>query len=118
MSEIILLIVATGGMASFGRAGGGKPWLRGTLTVVGYSLVPFLVTFFGVVFGTAPKAVKESAQLWFFVWAVACVDVLFLLGRGYAKPDGRWSCAKCPHLNQQYAVICEQSYASKALPCS
>jgi len=46
MFEIILLIVVTGGIASFARARGGKPWLWGTLTVAGYFLVPLLVVFF------------------------------------------------------------------------
>jgi hypothetical protein len=32
MFEIILLIVVTGGIASFARAPGGRPWLWGTLT--------------------------------------------------------------------------------------
>jgi len=126
MFEIILLIVVTGGMASFARAPGGKPWLWGTLTVVGYFLVPFLVTFFAAAFGADPKGVKENAQLWFCVSAVAWVAVLafcarFLLGRGCTKPDGMWSCSNCKYLNQQYAVICEasrQPCASKALPLS
>ena len=126
MFEIILVIVVTGGMASFARAPGGKPWLSGTLTVVGYFLLPFLVTFFAAAFAADPKGVKENAQLWFFVSAVARVAVLafcarFLLGRGYTKPDGMWSCSNGKYLNQQYAVICEaskQPYASKALPLS
>ena len=126
MFEIILLIAATSGIVALARARGGKPWLWGTLTVVGYFLGPFLVTFFAVALGATPKGVKENAQLWFYVSAVTWVAVLafcarFLLGHGYAKPDGTWSCANCRYLNQQYAVICEackQPYASKALPFS
>ena len=63
MFEIILLIAATSGIVALARARGGQPWLWGTLTVVGYFLVPFLVTFFGVALGAAPKGVKENAQL-------------------------------------------------------
>jgi hypothetical protein len=126
MFEIVLLIAATGGIAAFARGRGGKPWLWGMLTVVGYFLVPFLVTFFVVVFGADPQGVKENAQLWFFVSAIAWVAVLafcarFLLGRSYAKPGGMWSCSNCKYLNQHYAVICEackQPYASRALPFS
>ncbi|PYU75652.1 MAG: hypothetical protein DMG49_02705 [Acidobacteria bacterium] len=101
MFEIILLIVVTGGVASFARARGGKLWLRGTLA--GYFLGPFVVTFFAVVLAADPKGVKENAQLWFFVSAVAWVAVLafcarFLLGRGYAKPHGMWSSPNCKYL--------------------
>lgn len=126
MFEILLLIVVTGGIAAFACGRGGKPWLWGTLTVAGYILVPFLVTLVAVVFGADPKGVKENAQLWFFVSAIAWVAVLafcarFLLGRGYAKPDGMWSCSNCKYLNQRYAVVCEaskQPYVSKVLPAS
>lgn len=126
MFEIILLIVAAGGIATFARARGGKPWLWGTLTVVGYFLMPFLVVFFAAIFGADPKELQKDSQLWFFVSAVGWVAILafcarFLLGRNYAKPDGMWSCRNCKYLNKPYAVICEacqQPYASKALPFS
>jgi hypothetical protein len=126
MFEIILLVAATGGIISFARGRGGKPWLWGTLTVVGYFLVPFLVSLFAVLFGADAKEVKENAQLWFYISAVSWVAILafcarFLLGRGYTKPDGMWSCSNCKYLNQPYAVVCEackQPYASKALPFS
>ncbi len=124
MFEIILLIVVTGGIAAFARGRGGKPWLWGTLTVVGYFLVPFLVSFFAVLLGADPKGVKEDAQLWFFGSAIAWVAVLafcarFVLGRNYTKPDGMWSCANCKYLNKQYAVICEACrtpYGNKQKP--
>lgn len=45
MLEIALLIAATAGIAAFARGRGGKPWLWGTLTVVGYFGAPFLVRF-------------------------------------------------------------------------
>ena len=126
MFEIILLMVVTGGIASFACARGGKPWLWGTLTVAGYFLVPFLVVFFAALFGADPKALREDSQLWFFISAVAWVAVLgfcarFLLGLNYAKPDGMWSCSNCKYLNQSYAVLseaCKQPHASKALPFS
>ncbi len=112
MFEIILLIIVTGGIAAYARGRGGKPWLWGALTVAGYFLVPFLVTFFGVLLGADPKRVKEDAQLWFFVSAIGWVAVLafcarFILGRQYAKPEGMWSCPNCNYLNKQYAVLCE-----------
>lgn len=126
MFEIVLLIAATGGIVAFARGRGGKPWLWGVLTVVGYFIVPALVAFCAVLLGADPKGVKESGQLWFYVSAVAWVAVLafcarFLLGRGYAKPNGMWSCKNCKYLNKHYAVICEacrEPYASKAPPFS
>jgi len=126
MFEIVLLIAATAGIAAFARGRGGKPWLWGTLTVTGYFLVPFFVTLFAVLFGADPKEVKQDAQFWFFISAVAWVALLafcarFLLGRSYAKPDGMWSCSHCKYLNQSYAVVCEacrEPYASKSLPFS
>jgi hypothetical protein len=57
MFGIILLIVVTGGIASFARARGGRPWLWVTLTVAGYFLVPFLV--FAAMFGADPKALTH-----------------------------------------------------------
>jgi len=126
MFEIVLLIAATAGIAAFARGRGGKPWLWGALTVIGYFLVPFFVTFFAVLFGADPKEVKQDAQFWFFISAVTWVALLafcarFLLGHSYAKPGGLWSCPNCKYLNKPYAVICEacrQPYASKALPFS
>jgi hypothetical protein len=124
MFEIVLLIVVTGGIGAFARGRGGKPWLWGMLTVLGYFLVPFLVTYLAPVFGADPKGVKENVQLWFFVSAIAWVAVLafcarFLLGSSYEKPGGMWSCPNCTYLNKQYAVICEacqQPYRKKQLP--
>jgi hypothetical protein len=126
MFEIILLLLATGGIAAFARGRGGKPWLWGTLTVVGYFLVPAAVAFFAAMFGADPTSIKENAQFWFFASAITWVAVLafcarFLLGRGYAKPGGMWSCKNCKYLNKHYAVICEacrEPYASKAPPFS
>ena len=125
MLEIALLIAATAGIAGFARGRGGKPWLWGTLTVVGYFLVPFLVSFFAVALGANPGTIKESAQLLFFISAISWVAVLafcarFLLGRGYEKPSGMWSCPNCRYLNKQYAVICEacQQPYGKSTPSS
>jgi len=122
MLEIALLIAATAGIAAFARGRGGQPWLWGTLTVVGYFAVPFLVSFFAVALGADRRTMQENAQLLFFIAAVSWVAVLafcarFLLGRGYEKPNGMWSCANCKYLNKQYAVICEacrQPYGKSA----
>ena len=122
MLEIALLIAATAGIAAFARGRGGKPWLWGTLTVVGYFLVPFLVSFFAAAFGANPLVIKENGQLLFFISAVSWVAAVafcarFLLGRGYEKPSGMWSCPNCKYLNKQYAVVCEacrQPYGKSA----
>ena len=121
MFEIVLLVVATSGIASFARGRGGNPWVWGAMTVVGYFAVPFLVAFSAAMFGVNLGHLKEDAQLWFFISAIAWVAVLafcarFLLGRKYANPGGMWSCPNCKYLNQPYAVICEacrQPYKAK-----
>src|SRR5579863_3688980 len=126
MGEIVLLIIVTGGIVSLARGRGGKPWLWGALTVVGYFLVPFVVSMLAVIGGANPRGIQENEYIWFYASALAWVGILafcarFLLGRGYAKPDGMWPCKNCNYLNKQYAVICEacrQPYASKALPYS
>lgn len=112
MFEIILLFVVTGGITAFARGRGGNPWVWGVLTVVGYFLVPLVVTFVAVLLGADPKSVKADAQLWFFASAIAWVAIMgfcarFLLGHGRKKPSGMWSCPNCKYLNQHYAVICE-----------
>ena len=86
MIEIVLLVAATSGIASFARGRGGNPWLWGAMTVVGYFLVPFLVGFLATIFGTTPDYLKGNAQVLFFISAIAWVAVLafcarFLLGR-------------------------------------
>ena len=121
MFEIVLLIAATTGIASFARGRGGNPWFWGALTVVGYFVVPWLITFLGSLLQLYPKPTGEDAQFLFFISSVAWVAVWafcarFLLGRHYAKPGGMWSCAHCRYLNQPYSVICEacrQPYGSK-----
>lgn len=122
MLEIALLIAATAGIAAFARGRGGKPWLWGTLTVVGYFVVPLLVRFLALNLGANPLDLGENGQLWFFISALSWVAVIafcarFLLGRGYEKPSGMWSCANCKYLNKQYALICEacqQPYGKSA----
>jgi phosphotransferase system glucose/maltose/N-acetylglucosamine-specific IIC component len=123
--EIILLIAATAGITSLARGRGGNPWLWGTLTVVGYFLVPGLIGFLWHVLKPAPMS-RDDAQLLFFIVAIAWVAVLafcarFILGAKYAKPEGMWSCPHCSYLNQPYAVICEacrQPYGTKPQPAS
>lgn len=112
MLEIALLIAAAAGIAAFARGRGGKPWLWGTLTVVGYFVVPFLIRFLVLKLSANPMNMRESGQLLFFISAVSWVAIVafcarFLLGRGYEKPSGMWSCPNCKYLNKQYAVICE-----------
>jgi len=102
MFEIILLIAATSGIVALARARGGKPWLWGTLTVVGYFLVPFLVTFFAVALGATPKGVKENAQVWFYVSAVTWVAVL-------ARPRIRQA--------RRHVVLSELQISESAVRC-
>lgn len=121
MFEIVLLIAATGGIASLARGRGGNPWVWGSLTAAGYFLVPFLVGFLARLLGANTKSMGEDAQLLFFVSSLVWVAGLafcarFLLGREFRNPGGMWPCPNCRYLNQPYAVICEacrQPYSSK-----
>ena len=93
MLEIALLIAATAGIAAFARGRGGKPRLWGTLMVVGYFVVPFLVRFLALKLAASPLDISENGQLLFFISAVSWVAIVafcarFLLGRGYEKPSG------------------------------
>lgn len=122
MLGIALLMAATAGIAAFARGRGGKPWLWGTWTVVGYFGVPSLVRFLAVKLGGNPLDLGENGQLLFFISAVSWVAMIafcarFLLGRGYENPSGMWSGANCKYLNKPYAVICDpcqQPYGKSA----
>ena len=87
MLETGLLIAATAGIASFARGRRGKPWLWGTLTVVGCFVVPFLVWFLALKLGANPVDIGEIGQILFFISAVSWVAIVafcarFRLGRG------------------------------------
>ena len=90
--------------------------------MVGYFLVPMLVSTLATLLGVLPKGKSDDAQILYFVTSLAWVAALafcarFLLGREFAKPGGMWSCPNCRYLNQPYAVICEacrQPYAPKS----
>ncbi|OLB40104.1 MAG: hypothetical protein AUH11_02715 [Acidobacteria bacterium 13_2_20CM_57_17] len=62
MFEIILLIAATSGIVALARARGGKAWLWGTLTVVGYFLVPSLLLFLLWLLGPLRRASKRTLK--------------------------------------------------------
>jgi hypothetical protein len=109
MFEIILLMVAAGGIAAYARGRGGNPILWGSLGVGGYVLIEYLGPF---IMASLGRPLDSDSRLWLFVVAAAWVGVVafcarFLLGRSREKPSGMWSCPNCKYLNQQYAVVCE-----------
>jgi hypothetical protein len=109
MFEIILLVVAAGGIAAYARGRGGNPILWGSLGVGGYVLIEYLGPF---IMASLGRPLDSDSRLWLFVVAAAWVGVVafcarFLLGRSREKPSGMWSCPNCKYLNQQYAVVCE-----------
>jgi len=120
MFEIVLLIVAAGGIAAYARGRGGNPILWGGIGVGGYAVVNYVVP---VILASLGRHLDPDSRMWLFVGAVAWVGVVafcarFLLGSTRERPGGMWSCANCKYLNQQYAVICEacqKPYRSKAL---
>ena len=109
MFEIVLLIVATGGIAAYARGRGGNPFVWGSLGVGGYVVINYLGPVIMVSLG---RPLDPDSRLWLFVVAATWVGIVafcarFLLGSRGEKPSGMWSCPNCKYLNQHYAVICE-----------
>jgi hypothetical protein len=105
MLEIILLVIAVGGVASLARGRGGKPVLWGAIAAVGYVLTAIAVL---VAMGGSARdsIVPRMIAPWFWIAAVAFY-LRFGLGSQYAQPDSQWSCASCHTLNKRSSVICE-----------
>jgi hypothetical protein len=107
MIEIIVVIIATGAIASLARGRGGKPVLWGALAVVGY-----IVTELGtaVVIYALTKDKTPSMVPLFAGWAWMGAVALFLrfgLGSHLAQPDTDWFCSNCKTMNKKSAVMCE-----------
>ena len=100
MFQIILLIMATGGIASRARGRGGHPVVFGALTVVSYLLGEFLARFFG------PDSVMQMVLPWLLVGLLA-FQVRFILGAGRPKPDSMWACRNCDTVNESNYVVCQ-----------
>ena len=121
MFEIVLLIVAAGGIGAYARGRGGNPVAWGSLGIGGYVVIAYLGPVIMASFG---RPVDPDSRIWLILVAAAWVGIVafcarFLLGSTREKPSGMWSCPNCKYLNQQYAVICEacqQPYAKKPLP--
>jgi hypothetical protein len=116
MFEIVLLIVAAGGIGAYARGRGGNPIVWGSLGVGGYVVIAYLGP---VIIASFARPVDPDYRLWLVAGGAAWLGVIafcarFLLGRTLEKPSGMWSCSNCKYLNQHYAVICEacrQPYA-------
>jgi len=109
MLEIFFLIISTGAIAAYARGRGGKPWVWGTISVLGYLLVLYLGALINGILRVPPES---DARLLPLGAALAWVGIIafcarFLLGAGRKKPSGMWVCPNCKYLNQHYGVICE-----------
>ncbi len=121
MFEIVLLIVAAGGIAAYARGRGGNPIVWGGLGVGGYAFLNYVLP---VILIYLHRPLNSDSRMWLFMVAAAWVGIVafcarFLLGSSREKPSGMWSCPNCKYLNQQYAVICEacrQPYGKSAPP--
>jgi hypothetical protein len=107
--EIVLLIVAAGGIAAYARGRGGNAIVWGTSGVGGYVLIAYLGP---VILAALGRPLDPDSRLKLTLLAVAWIGTVafcarFLLGRTREKPSGMWSCANCRYLNQHYAVVCE-----------
>ena len=119
MFEIVLLVVAAGGIAAYARGRGGNPYVWGSVGVGGYIVIAYVGP---IVLASLGHPLDPDSRLWFFVGAVAWIGIVafcarFLLGRTREKPSGMWSCPNCKYLNQSYAVMCEacrQPYGKSA----
>lgn len=109
MFEIVLLIVAGGGIAAYARGRGGNPVVWGALGIGGY----LGIEFFGpLVMRSLGSPLTRDSTVWVFVVAAGWLGIVafsarFLLGSTREKPSGMWSCRNCKYLNQAYAVVCE-----------
>jgi len=116
MFEIVLLILAAGGIGAYARGRGGNPIVWSTLGIGGYVVIAYLGPVIAASFG---RPVDPDSRIWLVLGGGAWLGVIsfcarFLLGRSLEKPSGMWSCSNCKYLNQHYAVICEackQPYA-------
>jgi hypothetical protein len=118
MFEIVLLIVAAGGIAAYARGRGGNPIVWGSLGVGGYIFIEYLGP---VIMASLGRPLDADSRLYLLVVAAAWLGVIafcarFLLGRTREKPSGMWSCPNCKNLNQQYAVVCEACQQPYAKP--
>ncbi len=118
MFEIVLLIVAAGGIAAYARGRGGNPIAWGSFGVGGYVIIEYLGP---VIMASLGRPLDSDSRLYLLVVAAAWLGIVafcarFPLGSAREKPSGMWSCPNCKYLNQQYAVVCEacsQPYAPK-----
>jgi hypothetical protein len=116
MFEIVLLIVAPGGIGAYARGRGGNPIVWGSLGVGGYVAIAYLRP---VIMASFARPLDPNDRLWLVAGGAAWLGIIafcarFLLGRSLEKPSGMRSCSNCKYLNQHYAVICEacqQPYA-------
>lgn len=113
MFEIVLLIVAAGGIGAYARGRGGNAIVWGTIGVGGYVLVAYLGP---VIMASLGRPLDPDSRIWLIAVAAAWLGIVafwarFLLRRTREKPSGMWSCPNCKYLNQQYAVLCEACQA-------
>lgn len=107
MIEIIVLIIATGAIASLARGRGGKPVLWGTIAVAGYIVTELGTAFviFALTKDRTPSMVPLVAA-WAWMGAVA-VFLRFGMGSHLGQPESDWFCANCKTYNKKSAVMCD-----------
>lgn len=101
--EILGVLIAVTGIATFARGRGASPMVAGAVAVVGYVLLRF---------GGGFVLRNEDDTLWLLVAAWAWIALVagffrFVVGASRPKPDGKWSCSNCHFLNNASSVICE-----------
>lgn len=115
MIGIFMLIAAVSAVAALARGRGGKPWVWGTIGVLGYFVVSWGLT---VMLQSIPSlrqsqggsnfALNVSVTTLPWLWlALVAGYIRFFMGRGMPQPPGKWACENCFYTNSQSSVVCE-----------
>jgi hypothetical protein len=103
MLEIVILVIAVGGIATLARGRGTSPYLAGGVAVAGYVVLEF-----GGAFVVPPGDGRLVLMVAGWAWVgLVALFVRFVIGAGKPKPDGKWSCANCNYLNNASSIVCE-----------
>ena len=119
MMQIFVLVLAIGWIARIARTRDVSPWLFGSVTVLGFLVIPVVVAalvaalFIGQRGATSVRGVNglaaglliEGAR-WLWVGAIA-LYVSKVPGREKTQPAGRSSCRGCGWLNDAASLKCD-----------
>ena len=103
MIEILLLIAALGGIASFARGRGVSPVAVGAVVLGGFVVIRLASMMLAI---TDDFRLALATAAWAWVGLVASF-VRFVIGAGRPRPTRSWACKSCLYTNGRHAVVCE-----------